>query len=109
MSLLLPWGEDAFRRPLDPIPKVQEQWDLLACALQSQQSALGRLWVPEGHTEDTSSSSELSRGVQGAEPAPGSDISKQDRLGMVQQSFFPPQQMSAPLNQQGLLTALLSL
>lgn len=112
MSLLPPWGEEAFRRPLDPIPKVEEQQDLLPCALQSQQSqlgALGRLWVPEGHTEDTSSSSELSRGVQGAEPAPGSDISKQDRLGMFQQSFFPPQQMSAPLNQQLLLTALLSL
>lgn len=88
VSLLFPRGENPFRRPLDPIPKAQEQQDQLRC--------LGRLWVPEGHTEDTSSSSELSRAVQGAEPAPGSDVSKQDRLEMLKQSLFPPQQMSAP-------------
>lgn len=84
-------------------------WHELCRANRASWGALRRLWVPEGHTEGTSSSSELSRGVQGAEPAPGSDISKQDRLGMLQQPLFPPQQMSAPLNQQHLLTALLSL
>lgn len=84
-------------------------WHAPCKANRASSGALGRLWVPEGHTEDMSSSSELSRGVQGAEPAPGSNISTQDRLEMPKQSLFPPQQMSAPLNQQRLLTALLSL